>query len=618
MKLVLTLIIVISFYLIAQNDPYELNQYMLAENYEQSGNPNKAIEIVEELFQKNPNNPTYFNKLYNLYLLTKKYETAIRIVELKISQNPIDPTYYGMLGSIYYLMGDIKKAKANWEIPIKNNPENPFTYRMMANYAIERRAFETAIEFLINGKSKSNDPSIFAMDLGELYLITMQYEAAMKEYCEMLLNNQAMYPVVESKIFSFINKPDVIQNAIKIVEKYKNKGIVFKNLLAKLLTESRQFIEAFELYKEIEKEQSTGGQQLLNYANFLINENVFDVAKQVFEYTFNHATNNYIKSSAKLGLAKTLDAILWNNFNKENDVWKSYYQPKYFSELKTDNVIKAYEEVINLFKYSDVAVEAIYSIAKIKFYINNDLNDAEKYFNEIITNYPTSRFYSKSLLELSLIKIMLNNFQQAKELLRKIESVPSYSEEEKLSSYFYLARLNALEGNFISASDYIRKITSNVKNDFTNDALEFSILLNVAKNDSINLIKYTKAEILIIQKKYKDAQILFDEIAKNQQSLIFQPFCQLKSAELDIALNDYTSAEIILDQIYSLKEKNIFSDKALYLKAKIYQYALDNLSKAIELYQKILIEFPKSIYVDESRESIIRLNDEIIKRKKDA
>lgn len=618
MKFVFNLIIVTSFCLIAQNDPYELNQYMLAENYEQSGNPNKAIEIVEELFQKNPNNPTYFNKLYNLYLLTKKYETAIRIVELKISQNPIDPTYYGMLGSIHYLMGDIKKAKENWEIPIKNNPENPFTYRMMANYAIERRAFETAIEFLINGKSKSNDPSIFAMDLGELYLITMQYEAAMKEYCEMLLNNQAMYPVVESKIFSFINKPDVIQNAIKIVEKYQNKGIVFKNLLAKLLTESRQFIEAFELYKEIEKEQSTSGQQLLNYANFLINENIFDVAKQVFEYTFNHATNNYIKSSAKLGLAKTLDAILWNNFNKENDVWKSYYQPKYFSAIKTDNVIKAYEEVINLFKYSDVAVEAIYSIAKIKFYINNDLNSSEKYFNEIITSYPTSRFYSKSLLELALINIMLNNFQQAKELLRKIESVPSYLEEEKLSSYFYLARLNALDGNFVIASEYISKITSNVKNDFTNDALEFSILLNVAKNDSLNLIKYTKAEILIIQKKYKDAQILFDEIAKNQQSLIFQPFCLLKSAELDIALKDYTSAEIKLEQIYALKEKNIFSDKALYLKAKIYQYALDDLSKAIEIYQKILIEFPKSIYVDEAREMVVRLNEIITKRKKDA
>lgn len=618
MKLLFTIIFTLSFYVFGQNDPYEMNQYMLAENYEQSGNPIKAIEIIEQLFQKNPNNPTYFNKLYNLYLLTKKYETAIRIVELKISQNPLDPTFYGMLGSTYYLMGDLKKAKENWEVPIKQNPENPFTYRMMANYAIERRAFETAIEFLNKGKSKSPDPTIFAIDLGELYLITMQYDLAIKEYCEMLVKNQAMYQMVESKIFSFINKPDVIQSAIKIVEKYQDKGLVFKNLLARLFTESKYFIKAFELFKEIEKEQSSGGQQLLNYANFLINENEFEVAKKVFEYTFNNSTNNYIKSSAKLGLAKTLDAILWSDFNKENDIWKSYYQPKYFSAIKTDNIIKAYEEVINLFKYSDVAVEALYSIGKIKLYINNDLISAEKYFNEIITNYPTSRFFSKSLLEVALIKIILNNNQEAKELLSRIEAVPSHSEEEKLSSYLYLTKLNALEGNFIKASAYIRKITTNVKNDFTNDALEYSLLLNVAKNDSLNLIKYTKAEIMIIQKKYKDAQTLIDEIAMNQQSFVFQPFCLIKSAELDIALSDYTSANIKLDQIYSLKEKNIFSDKALYLKAKIYQYAFDNLSEAIETYQKILIEFPKSIYSDEARESIVRLNNEITKRKKDA
>lgn len=611
--------ILISFISVkAQTDLFESNQYMLAENYEQAGNLSKAIEIIEQLYQKNPNNPNYFSKLYNLYLITKKYETAIRLVELRLTINPDDTSLYGLLGSVYYLMGEIKTTKDKWEVPIKRNPENPFVYRMIANYAIERRAFEIAIEYLLKGKSKSNDPSIFAMDLGELFLITMQYESAIKEYCEMLVLNQSIYPMVESKIFSFINKPDVLQSAIKIVNNYQNKGIVFKNLLARLYTESKNFIKAFELLREIEKTQSTGGQQLLIFADFLINENEFEVARKVFEHTYLISENTSIKSSAKLGQARTLEAMLWNDFRKKNDVWKTLFQPKYFSESQTLNVIAAYEEVINLFRYSDVSVEALFSIGRIRFYINNELQKAEEVFNEIIVNYPTSRFYSKSLLELSLIKLISENYQEAEEILKRIETVVYYSDEEKLSSYFYLAKIYALEGNWKSATENIKKITNNLKNDFTNDALEFSLLLNIAQSDSINLIKYTQAEVLIIRKKFREAQILLDEIASNQQSLVFQPFCLLKSAEIDIALNDYNTGIIKLENIYTSKEKNIFSDKALYLKAKIYEYALKDLSSAVESYQKILMEFPKSIYLDESRESIIRLNNEIIKREKDA
>lgn len=618
MKFLLTYIIITVTLLFAQTDPFEANQYMLAENYEQAGNYLKAIEIVEKLFQKNPNNQNYFNKLYNLYITTKKYETAIRLIELKLNSNPDDPSLYGLIGSVYYLMGELNTAKEKWEIPISKNPNNPFIYRMMANYAIERRAFEMAIEFLIKGKTKSDDPSMFAMDLGELFMITMQYESAIKEFCEILIINQGMYPVVESKIFSFINKPDVIQKSIKIVRTYQNKGLVFKNLLAKLYTESRQFDKAFDLYKEIEELQSTGGQQVLNFANFLINENEFEVAKKVFEYTYIISENTSIKASAKLGQARTLEAILWNNFNKQNDVWKTFYQPKFFSESATKDVISSYEEVIKLFRYSDVAVEALFSIGRINFYINNEIQKAEEAFVEIVNNYPTSRFYSKSLLELAIIKLITKNNLEAKEILKRIETVVSYSDEDKLSSYFYLSKLYALEGNFAAASENIKKITSNVKNDFTNDALEFSLLLNVAKNDSISLINYAKAEVLIITKKFKEAQVLFDEIALNQQSLVFQPFCLLKSAEMDIALNEYDSGMKKLDQIYSSKEKNIFSDKALYLKAKIFENAFKDLPSAVECYQKILIEFPKSIYSDESRESIIRLNNEINIGKKDA
>jgi tetratricopeptide (TPR) repeat protein len=620
MKLTTAILLFFNFYLVyAQSqDPFEINQFMLAESYEQAGNTTKAIEIIEQLFQRNPNNPNYFNKLYNLYLNTKRYETAIRFVELRLATNPDDPSLYGMIGSVYYLMGNFNKARESWETPIKRSPNNPFIYRIMANYAIERRAFDIAIEYLEIGKNKSNDPTIFAIDLGELYLVTMQYEYAIKEYCELLLKNQGMYQVVENKIFSYASKDDFVKIAIGVIGKYESKGALFKNLLARLYTEARELNRAFELYKEVEKLQSTGNQQLLSFGNFLISENEFNTAKNVFEYVYNTSNNTAVKSSAKLGLAKTLEEMIWNDFKRQNDTWKNFYSPKYLTETQTKSLIDAYQEVVNLYRYSDVAVEALYAIGNIYLNINNNLSNAEKAFLEIVNFYPTSRFIRKSLLALAQLQLYKNNIKDAIDYLLAVESTISHSDDEKQNSYLLLAKLKAAEGDFAVAKEFISKITNNVKNDFTNDALEFSLLLNVAKHDSVNMIKYSTAEILIYQKQFIQAQVILDEILKNQQSLVFHPFSAIKSAEIDIATDNYKSALEKLDNIYLEKEKNIFSDKALYLKARIYEYAYMDYNKAIEHYQKILMEFQNSIYVDESRESIIRLNEKIKKREKDA
>jgi outer membrane protein assembly factor BamD (BamD/ComL family) len=59
------------------------------------------------------------------------------------------------------------------------------------------------------------------------------------------------------------------------------------------------------------------------------------------------------------------------------------------------------------------------------------------------------------------------------------------------------------------------------------------------------------------------------------------------------------------------KEKNIYSDKALYLQGNIYQFAKKDIPKAIEIYESLLAKFPNSIYLDDARESINKLKNKL-------
>jgi TolA-binding protein len=57
------------------------------------------------------------------------------------------------------------------------------------------------------------------------------------------------------------------------------------------------------------------------------------------------------------------------------------------------------------------------------------------------------------------------------------------------------------------------------------------------------------------------------------------------------------SYQVIIDKYYD----DVLADNALFVVADIYENALNNNEKAMELYKKLILDFPDSIYKLESR-----------------
>ena len=68
---------------------------------------------------------------------------------IKITQVPGDYNLYGLLGSTYFIMDNSEKAFESWEKGIATSSSSHIVYRVIANYAIENRAYEKAIENLV-------------------------------------------------------------------------------------------------------------------------------------------------------------------------------------------------------------------------------------------------------------------------------------------------------------------------------------------------------------------------------------------------------------------------------------------------------------------------------------
>ncbi len=609
LKQISLFLILFSLSLYSQQDI--INKFMLAQNFEQAGEFEKAKQLFEELYQQQPTNFQFFDALNRIYVQLKEYDNSISIIEHRLNSNQQDINLYGLLGKTYYLKGDEEKAFETWDEALKKFPD-PTSYRTMANYAIERRAFEKAIEYLNKGKEVTDDPRIFSFDLANIYSLTMRYKDAAKEYCSLISSHPNQYQLIESKILSYINKPDALEQTIDAVEEYSKGDLVeFDYLYARLLMERDELEKAFEVYLEIDKKQNNLGADLYNFANFAYMEREYELAAKVFNEVIQRYPNSPVISSAKLGYAKTMEEALNKEFAANDNSWKPFYKAGKINSEEIEKVVKAYSEIVDLYPQSEVAGESLLRIGRIYLYKKDDLTSAENFFNRVVKEYNNSRFIFDAYKELASINVLMDNLNSAEQNLQNIVENGRAGEDQKNPARYELAKVKFYNGDFSSAKNHLNEVLNNLKDNIANDAIDLSLLLNTNMNDSSNLLKFAKAEKLIIQGKYEEASTLFKEIASNQQGFVLQNRAELREAEIELAMSNLEKSISILLEISYEQEKNIYADRALFLLGRIYQYGLKDDIKATQMYESLLAKFPNSLYLDEAREEIIKIRDKV-------
>jgi predicted negative regulator of RcsB-dependent stress response len=125
----------------------------------------------------------------------------------------------------------------------------------------------------------------------------------------------------------------------------------------------------------------------------------------------------------------------------------------------------------------------------------------------------------------------------------------------------------------------------------------------------VSLTKFAKADMLIKQQKYVDAKNILNELAGNKNLFLITDAVKYKLAEINITLDSLEIAERLLTEISDSEMTSAYSDKSLFLLGNLYLKRLNNNSKARLVYQKLLENFPNSLYFDKSRQILNSLGE---------
>jgi len=617
MKKTILLLLFLSLNLFSQNKFGLLaSKFKLAQSYEKIGKLNKAEVIYKELFLQSPGNRQFLKALNNIYLKEKKYSASISLLKTQIKKIPNSIDFYGLLGNTYYTMGNFQKAFNVWDEALRKF-HSPTDFRIIANYAINNRAFDKAIEILEKGKKASNNNFLFSFDLGNLYAVTMKFKKATDEYCQILNKQPRQLSLIENRISLFINYHGALKDFIDVVSQYYKKTgrNIYLNLLSDIYIQKKKFREAFKIIKKLDETTNDNGNKLYSFASEALRDNYFNIAYKAFKIITNKYPASPLIASVKLGIAKALEKKLLAKVDSFNYNWLPVKPKITLPSNSIREIIKAYSQATKLLANRTVRAEALFNSAMLYFHYSNDIKSAKNYLNRIISSFPNSIYFYRAKIAIVNILLRAGNFNSSERILKNIAGNKFVPQSIKTEANFKLARIYYWLGRFTESLKYLNKITGDLSGDRANDALELKTLITTFQKDSLNLTQFSKADYFVNTGKKDSARIILFNISRNKNLFLLNKIAAYKLSELLLSEKDFPTAAKILTDLVKNEENPMYADKSIFLLGEINQFIFKNYKKALFWYQRLLEKFPNSLYLEGSRE-MINLIEEKSERKR--
>lgn len=563
----------------------------LAYQYYQNGDFEKASVIYQKLYNRT-RNQNYYDPYFTSLLRLKKYDDAETLVKKQIKANPQNYTYLVDMGRIYQEKGQQEKATDWYNDLIRKLPKNEFAIRDLATTFYRAEAYDLSIKALITGRKLLDDEAAFAFDLISLYRYRKDKVMLIQEYLTALAFSPEALPQAQNvlaAVFEDNSDYDLLKNAIlKRLQKYP-QNIPLTELLSWQFLQQKDFDMALRQTLALDRRLKEEGDRVYELSQVLLDNKAYDQAIEAFNYLTAKGTQNRYYIPAKINILNTKTKLLTTG--------------KYDKE-ELGAMEKDYQSLLQEYGENPNTAFAIRQLASLQAFYMNKPNDAEKQLENLL-QVPglNAAVIGQVKLELGDIYILTGEVWEANLIFGQVEK--QFKDDPLGQEARYRnARLSYYQSDFIWAKAQLDVLKSSTSQLIANDALNLGLLISdnlQNEADSNALKKYAYADLLLFKNQPGDAIKTLDSIDKLYPGHSLADDILMSKAKVYLQKSDISMAVTQLQKIAADYSFGLWGDDAIYMLADIYETRLNQPDKAKELYQKIITDFPGSLYVIEAR-----------------
>ena len=581
-------IIILSFFsliVVSQNE-------QLAQNYIDKGEFDKAASLYEELEKKQPNNFYFTQKLVSCYQGLKQFDKAEKLLlnKKEVSNQPI---IFVELGYNSQLQKDTNKAEAYFKKAIEAVANQP-NYAYQIGQAFEQKSLLLQAYSTYEIAQKTNSSMNFDYQMALLQGQMGNLDVMVVKLLDYSYANINSTLSVQNQLVFFMqdDAENVFANSLKkelLLRTQKTQDIYWNQFLSWLYVNQKEYNKAFIQEKSIYKRNPESFDDIIQLAQICVNEKENETAQAIFQFILQNTTDESTILNAQYFLLK-------------NEISTAKPETYPLIQSKIDALLSQFGE-------SPFSVDIQILAAHFKAFYLNDFENAKTLLDTTMEMQLNIRQKAKVKMELADVFVFNEKFNQAIIYYAQIQNdLPN--DEFSHEASMRMAKTSFFKKDFNWAKKQAGELKQASTQLIANDAVDLFLLIsdNSAEDSlQVALQDFSKADLLAFQNKPAAALEAFLQVLEKHKGESIEPGTLFKVAKNYEKLGNFAKAIIYYQTILDNLKDGIYIDEALFYSAEIYKNQLNDLEKAKNLYEKVVLEHPDSIYFTEARKQYRQL-----------
>ncbi|MEZ4885640.1 MAG: tetratricopeptide repeat protein [Chitinophagales bacterium] len=575
--------------------------FRLAFEYYKKGEYDKAVVLYEKIY-KNGGSEGVYRNYYNCLLALKNFEEAEKVIKKRLKRYKDNPGLYVDLGLLYRHQQLEDQAKQEFEKAI--DVVTVQTVGQLSNVFSQADEYDYAIATLKKGQKLQGDEKAYAAVLAQLYAKKGDYAKVIDSYLDYAVSEASNIQTVQSSLQRII-KQDAYMEELQTqlygrIQQDANE-VIYPELLTWTFIQQKDFESALIQAKALDRRFEEDGDRIMDLARMAIKEKDYNAAIEGYQYVIDKEITSPMQTLAKIELLKARKSkVTETNSYTQDDI----------EHLRQD-----YHNFLDKYGRNATTTRTMRDLAHLYAYYVNDLDEAIKIAEEIVNmSAAEKRLKAESKLDLGDYYLMQNDIWEATLYYAQVDK--DYKEDNLGEvARFKNAKLSYYNGDFQWSQSQLNVLKASTSELIANDALELSVFItdNMGLDTStVAMEMFARADLLILQNKQRQAFVTLDSIDQVFRGHALADDVLFARARVHIKKREYEAAVGYLEKVLEDFGTDILADNALFTLADIYENHLNQKEKAMEYYQKILLEQPGSLFIVEARKRFRKLRGDMI------
>jgi tetratricopeptide (TPR) repeat protein len=485
------------------------------------------------------------------------------------------------------------EALKQYEMAIKKLPEDRFVIIKLANAFITLTKFELATQTYEKGVKLLNDSEIFAYNLGDLYRRKGDNNKMIDHYLNSLHQNPTRLNSLKSLFQRYLVEEDYEELQKQLYQRIQDnkEDVSYPELLTWVFIQRKDYKSALRQVRALDRKLKENGGRVYSLAEIAANDKDYDTAIEAYDYIIEKKgviSSFYIDAKREALRCKRLKLVQGYTYTQE--------------ELKI--LEQEYLTFLEEFGRSKTTASIVAELAELEAFYLNDLNKAIELLTEMIA-YPGVNKYIQAEGKLSLADFYLMKSERWESTLLYSQVDKSFKEDILgHEARFRNAKLSYYVGDFEWAQAQFDILKASTSKLIANDALDLSVFImdNLGLDTTVAPLQlYADADLLVFQNRFDDAFVKLDSIKTQFPKHGLEDDVMYMKAKIYTKLREYDKAIVMYETILADYPEEIRADNSLFELANLYENQLQNTEKAMELYERMFIDYSSSTFAVEAR-----------------